>query len=277
MPTQRGNGPARGHLCWGYRRRAEFVARARDFLAAGLAAGEQVLYVAPGDEASLIAQLRETGQFDAGLRRGAVRVSSVDSTYTTGTVVDPAGQVRLYAAATEAALAAGFTGLRVAADATSLVRTPAQLDAFARYEHLVDRYMAGHPMSAMCGYDLAELGEDTVAQLACMHPVAHEGATPFHLHGHAGAGNVAALAGELDAAVRRLWPLALERADLRATPGPIAIDADDLGFIDHRSLFDVADYAERHDKTVVLRTRLTTPARLLELFDLTGIRVEGVS
>ncbi|MFJ9779606.1 MEDS domain-containing protein [Amycolatopsis sp. NPDC101161] len=277
MPTQPVRGPARGHVCWGYRRRAEFVARARDFLAAGLAAGERVLYVAPGDEALLIAQLRETGQFDVGLRRGAVLVSSVDSTYTTGTVVDPAGQVRLYAAATEEALAAGFTGLRVAADATSLVRTPAQLDAFARYEHLVDRYMAAHPMSAMCGYDLTELGGDVVAQLACMHPVAHAGATPFHLHGHARAGNVAALAGELDSAVRELWPLALERADLRAVPGPIAIDAHRLGFIDHRSLFDVADYAERHATTVVLRTRLTTPARLLELFDLAGVRVEGES
>ncbi|SEF19999.1 MEDS: MEthanogen/methylotroph, DcmR Sensory domain [Amycolatopsis pretoriensis] len=277
MPTQRGSGPVRGHVCQGYRRRAEFTARARDFLAAGLAAGERVLYVAPGDEATLIAQLRETGRFDAGLRRGAVLVSSVDSTYTTGTVVDPAGQVRLYAAATEEALAAGFTGLRVAADATSLVRTPAQLDAFARYEHLVDRYMAAHPMSAMCGYDLTELGDDAVAQLACMHPVAHEGATPFHLHGHAGAGTVAALAGELDSAVRRLWPLALERADLRAAPGLIAIDAGDLGFMDHRSLFAVADYAERHAKTVVLRTRLTTPGRLLGLFDLTGVRVEGVS
>lgn len=253
MPTQPVRGPARGHVCWGYRRRAEFVARARDFLAAGLAAGERVLYVAPGDEAFLTAQLRETGQFDAGLRRGAVQVSPVGSTYSTGTVADPAGQVRLYAAATEEALAAGFTGLRVAADATSLVRTPAQLDAFARYEHLVDRYMAAHPMSAMCGYD--------------MHSVARAGATPFHPHGHARAGNVAAPAGELGSAVRELWPV----------PGPIAIDAHRLGFIDHRSLFDVAGYAERHDTTVVLRTRLTTPARLLELFDLTGVRVERAS
>ncbi|WP_410574308.1 MEDS domain-containing protein [Amycolatopsis sp. cmx-4-61] len=61
---------------------------------------------------------------------GAVQVASVDATYTTGTVVDPAGQVELYATATAEALAAGFTGFRVAAEATSLVRTPAQLDAF---------------------------------------------------------------------------------------------------------------------------------------------------
>ncbi|MFF1611490.1 hypothetical protein ACFVYA_27210 [Amycolatopsis sp. NPDC058278] len=33
-------------------------------------------------------------------------------------------------------------------------------------------------------------------------------------------------------------------------------------------------YAERHATTVVLRTRLSTPARLVELLDLTGVRVE---
>ncbi len=136
--------------------------------------------------------------------------------------------------------------------------------------------MATHPMSAMCGYDLGELGDEAVAQLACMHPRAHQGATPFHLHGHARDGSTAALEGDLDMEARRLWPLALERADLRPTAGRVVIDAAELGFIDHRSLTAVADYAERNATEVVLRTRLSTPARLLELLDLTGVRVERV-
>ncbi|KDN21815.1 MEDS domain-containing protein [Amycolatopsis rifamycinica] len=278
-PTKRTGTPspaARHHVCWGYRRPAEFVAEAREFLAEGLAVGERVLYVAPGDQSFLEAQLRTDGRFDEGLRRGAVQVASVDATYTTGTVVDPAGQVELYATATAEALAAGFSGFRVAADATSLVRTPAQLDAFARYEHLVDRFMATQPMSAMCGYDLAELGGDAVAQLACMHPRAHEVATPFHLHGHTRDGSAAALEGELDMEARQLWPLALERADLRPTAGATVIDAAGLGFIDHRSLSALADYAGRRGTEVVLKTRLSTPARLVELLDLTGVRVERV-
>jgi ABC-type transporter Mla MlaB component len=267
---------AHDHVCWGYRRPAEFAATAVKFLAEGLAAGERVLYVAPGDQSFLQGQLRTAGLFDASPRRDAVQVASVDATYATGTVVDPAGQVALYATATADALAAGFTGLRVAAEATSLVRTPAQLDAFARYEHLVDRFMATHPMSAMCGYDLAELGGEAVAELACMHPRAHESAALFHLHGHARVGSAAALEGELDMEARRLWPLALERADLRPTAGTTVIDAAGLGFIDHRSLFALADYAERRGTEVVLKTRLSTPARLLELLDLTGVRVERV-
>ncbi|MGW4063179.1 MEDS domain-containing protein [Amycolatopsis sp. NPDC004747] len=266
--------PARDHVCRGYRGRGNFVAHAQEFLAEGLAAGERVLYVAPGDEAVLTGQLRADERCDEGLARGAVQVASVEAAYATGAVVDPAGQVERYAAATSDALAAGFTGLRVAADATSLVRTPAQVDAFARYEHLVDHYMAGHPMSAMCGYDVAELGGDVVAQLACMHPSAHEGGSPFHLHGHARDDSAAALDGELDLESRGLWPLALERAGLRSGTGTVAIDAVGLDFVDHRSMVALAGYAERHATTVVLRTKLATPARLVELLDLTGVRVE---
>jgi ABC-type transporter Mla MlaB component len=263
------------HVCLGYRQSAEFVTAARRFLTTALAGGEQILYVGSGDETALAEQLRSAGgRFDEGLRSGAVQVASVDSTYCAGAVVDPAGQVAFYAAATEQALAAGFSGLRVAADATGLVRTPAQLDAFARYEHLVDHYMAAHPMTAMCGYDLGELGEEAVAQLACMHPRAEEVASPFHLHGHVRVEAAAALGGELDMESRRWWPLALEREDLQADTGTIAIDAVGLDFVDHHGMLAVADYAERHATTVVLRTRLSAPARLLDLLDLTSVRVE---
>ena len=119
ISTRRAGAPsstAHDHVCWGYRRPAEFAATALQCLADGLAAGERVLYVAPGDESSLEAQVRTAGLFDAGPRRGAGQVASVDATYTTGTVVDPAGQVALYATATAEALAAGF---RVAAEAAA--------------------------------------------------------------------------------------------------------------------------------------------------------------
>jgi anti-anti-sigma regulatory factor len=259
----------------GFRRRHEFAERAGEFLAEGLAAGERVLYVASGDPGALAAHLG-TRSFDEHVRRGAVQLLPVDSAYPAGTVVDPAAQVGLYATATEAALAAGYTGLRVAAEVTSLARTPAQLDAFARYEHLADRYMAAHPMTAMCGYDVGELGEQAVTELACLHSRASEGVTSFHLHGHARGGCAAALDGELDMRVRQVFPRALERADLQPAGGTIVLDAGGLTFIDHRSLLDLADYAERRAATVVLRTRLSTAARLVELLDLARVRVECV-
>ncbi|MEU4746903.1 MEDS domain-containing protein, partial [Actinosynnema sp. NPDC023658] len=185
--------------------------------------------------------------------------------------------VRTYAAATEAALAAGFTGLRVAADATPLVRTPAQLDAFARYEHLVDRYLATHPMEAMCAYDRTRLGDDVVAQIACLHPRSAEDAAPFHLHAHAPAGTSAVLDGELDLESHDLWPLALERADLPAGEDGIVIDATGLAFIDHRNLLALADHADRRGTTVVLRTPLSFPSHVLDVLGVTNVRVEHQS
>ena len=97
-------------------------------------------------------------------------------------MVDPDAQVRAYAAATGAALAADFTGLRVVAEATPLVRTPEQLDAFARYEPMIDGYMVTHPFSAMCAYDRRILDESAIAQLACLH-TSTNAPVPFRLHG----------------------------------------------------------------------------------------------
>ncbi|MGM1065683.1 MEDS domain-containing protein [Saccharothrix sp. Mg75] len=259
-----------------YEQRDEFDVRAREFLLAGLAAGERALYIAPDAPDVLVERVRATDALAEGLRRDAVRVASLEATYTAAAVVDPRTQVETYAAATEEALADGFTGLRVAADATSLVRTPAQLDAFARYEHLVDRYMATHPMSAMCAYDRAELGDDAIAQLACLHPEAGDGTSPFHLHAHAPAGAGAVLEGELDLESHELWPLALERADVPLDGGEVVIDATDLEFIDHRGLLALADHAERRGATVVLRTRLFHAAHLLRALDVRGVRVEQV-
>jgi hypothetical protein len=276
VDSARSAGPG-DHLCWRYDHHDEFVARAVEFLSDGLAAGLRVLYVAPGDVATLTTHLRAIDDLDEALRRGAVQVASLDATYPVGTVVDPVSQVRTYAAATEEALAVGFRGLRVAAEATDLIRTPAQLDAFARYEHLVDRYMARHPFSAMCSYDRREVGDDAVAQIACMHPGSNTGATPFHLHARVTGNGSVALDGEVDAMSHDLLALALERAGSHAPGDRLVIDATDLRFIDHRSLLTLAEHAERHSLTAVLRTRLSSPAQVVDVLNVRGVRVERVA
>lgn len=235
-----------------------------------------MLYVGRDAPGALARQLCTTRAFDDGVRSGAVRTASLTSTYPFEAVVDPHEQVRNYAAATEEALAAGFSGLRVAADATPLVRTAVQLDAFARYEHLVDRYMTTRPLSAMCAYSRAELGDDAIAQLACLHPWASAGATPFRLHATTDGEISAVLDGELDSGSHELWPVALERAGLRPVAGAVVIDATGLDFIDHRGLLTLADTADRLGANVVLRTRLSQPARVLELLNVTSVSVEQV-
>nr|WP_296071296.1 MEDS domain-containing protein [uncultured Actinoplanes sp.] len=259
-----------GHACWSYDDLQPFDEYARDFLRTGLAAGERVWFV-PGRRPGTTADwLRGVA---AAARPGAVRITSVEDAYVGEAAVDPAGQVAFYRAETEDALAAGFTGLRVVADVTRMIRTDLQREAFARYEYVIGRYMRTAPMRAVCAYDRLELGDGAVAELACLHEVSQAAGVTFQLH--PGATTAAAvLDGELDMSVEDLFSRALRHTDLAAADGEVTVDADGLRFIDHRSLLALQRYAEDSRMTAVLRTRLDTTARLADLLELSNVRVE---
>ena len=245
-----------GHVCLAYDSRAELETRAGDFLAAGEAAGERVHYLAVTAPARPLPFLPLGG------------------TYRVGAVVDPVEQVAAYTAATEEALAAGYTGLRVVADATPLVGTAEQLDAFARYEYRIDRYMRDHPFSAMCAYDRRQVGDAAVAQLACLHAES-TAAVPFRLHACPPGDGAAALDGELDLSADELLTATLPRADLTAGDDEVVLQAGGLTFADHRSLLRLHEYAAAHGVTIVLRGASPATGRLAELLDLPRLRVEA--
>jgi hypothetical protein len=269
----RGLGP-HDHVCWAYDDPAVFRYRAVEFVTRGVADGYRVFSVT--DDEFARAHLAGFEVIQEAVRRGAVRIDSLTQRYDAGEVIDPERQVEIYAEATDSALAAGYAGLRAVADVTRLVRTPEQLDAFARYESLIDRYMTGRPFSALCAYNRSELGEDVIAQVACLHPKANSGSTPFHLHAprDAEAGELA-LSGELDMVSRDVFPLALARVDSRTRENELVIDATGLRFLDHNSMLALADLAERREATVILRTSGLMPARLIEILDLRNVRVES--
>nr|BFE60405.1 MEDS domain-containing protein [Dactylosporangium thailandense] len=248
------------HICWTYDDPGQMHAYARSYLDAGLAAGQRAWFA---------------GLADPGWLPEGAEFVSLDSTYAAGVAVDPKAQVAAYAAATEAALAAGHTGLRVFADCTALVRTDAELDAFARYEALVDRFIAVAPMQAVCALRRAEAGARAVGELACLHPRTNAAEAPFTLRGDPHAPGAVLVSGELDSAADLLFPVALDRVEPHPEHGQIIFDAHGLRFVDHRALLHLQRYAERRDVTVVLRTSLTTAAHLVELLRLTRIRIEA--
>ena len=249
---------AHDHVCWPFHDRDDFLTQAAAFLRDGIELGQRPLYV--GRDAAAAADLGDLLDVD---------VVTTREMYGVGYVADPSVQVEEYAAATEAALAAGFTGLRVAADATDLVRTPEQRDAFIRYEHLVDRRMRSMPFSAMCAYDVGELGPDAVSELACMHPVSRTGAVPFRLHASSEAGQHASIAGEVDGMCDGLFAAALRRLPV-ASDGPVVLDASRLEFVDHRALLALG----RLSSGVVLRDAPRLAARQVALFRLDHVTVE---
>lgn len=260
------------HTCWSFDDDQSFSSYAREFLGAGLGCGEQVWY-APGPRSGGITEwLRDT----AGGRDQSVQILDPEVAYPADGVIDPVGQTAAYVAATEGALAAGFTGLRVVADATALVGTSERLDAFARYEYAIGRYMRIAPLRALCVFDRTALGDDAIAELACLHPSTNAAAVPFRMHAGATA-RVAVVHGELDIAAVDLFAAALRRADLRPARGEVVLHAEGLGFLGHHCLAVLQDYAEQRAVTVVLRTRLSTVPPMVGLLGLSRVRVETIA
>ncbi|MCE6997145.1 MEDS domain-containing protein [Saccharothrix sp. S26] len=265
------------HVCWSYDDRADIGLHVAEFLLDGLERGQRVRYVGYGNAEALTEAVLAVDGIGAALTDGAAEVTSLDAVGPGGAVIDARGQVRSYAAATDQALAAGYRGFRVATEATSLVRGPEQLTAFLHYEHLVDQYMAGHPFTALCAYDRTRLSEQVLEQLASVHPSTNLPGAGFRLHASARPGHSAQLSGEIDMFNRDVLVQVLDRVRPPAHGGRLVLDAADLTFIDHRGLIGLDAYARSRDTTLVLRTAFPGAARIADLLDLPGVRVEPVA
>lgn len=170
-------------------------------------------------------------------------------------------------------MADGYTGLRVAVDATELVRTESQREGLARYEHLIDRAIVGEPFFALCGYDGARLGIAAAAEFACLHPRISPQAASFQWWADSDADM--GLCGEIDVASVELFDLALRRTLPWLPRGRVSVNAHDLGYIDHRGLLTLERQAQRHDQRVVLHTDSPVVHRLADLMDLHAVRPRG--
>lgn len=268
-----GAGP-QDHVCWSYRGAGEMRRAIVAFLRDGIDRGLRVEYVASSDLPEMRADLAGLGDLDELIDLGVLGISPVTRRYGDDAVVVPAEQVAAYAAMTDAARADGFAGHRVAAEATALVRTHEQRDVFSRYEHLIDRYMADNPFSAMCVYDARVLGTDGLAEIACMHPLTQVRVSPFQLFATE---DGVALRGEVDLGSRDLFSRALARAIEPLDGRELVIDIRDLEFIDHRGLLAIERAAQAAGGTVVLRGDSAVVGPLVAMLDLRSVRVEDTA
>jgi MEDS: MEthanogen/methylotroph, DcmR Sensory domain/STAS domain len=262
----RGRGP-HDHLCWAYDDPASYDRHAAMFLAEGLAAGQRIWLMTGrgGDTAAEIIP-----GFAGAIRDGAAEVMSMTDLYPADGLVDPEALTDGYAAATDLALADGFSGLRIAGDGTHFLTGPAQVDAFVRFEHLVDRLMIERPFAAVCGFDRGRVDDATLTAVAAVHPLVNADLTPVRVY--AGDG-YRVLAGELDWASRDTFPTLLARTDTAAA-GRVILDVSELRFVDHRSLLAIEAYAYTYDRRVVLRGGRPPLLRLLDLLTVDRIQAE---
>jgi len=231
-----------GHACWIFDQQHEFVEAALEYLTDGLRAEQRIVYVGSEpveEQRELLAPLGDVGGM---IDKGALQLFELTNLYESGKPVDPEVRVAVYLAATDAAVADGYTGLRVAAQATDLVAGPHAREAHLRWESIADRYIATHPLSAFCGYRRGALPEQLLCDLAAVHPASNEGhpAVPFHLFSDSG--NVV-LAGEVDTFSApdfdRLLELACDGGE------QVSLDLGELDFIDHHGLARLAAHTQR--------------------------------
>jgi anti-anti-sigma regulatory factor len=263
------------HLCWVHGDGWDHRPRLTGFFLEGLERGLQVAYLGAGN----VAELREylDRLIDAGplLTREALRIISFEEIYQAGEPVVPAEVMKKYAAATQEALDGGYRGLRISADVTDLVRAPEQQDAFARFEFLLERYSARHPLSALCEYRL-ELG-DAVTQFACMHAAVPAGLTPFQVF--ACDDGAVGLLGEFDAVCQAAFDRALQSIQPAPDDSRLIFDMSAVRFMDHRALLALGSYAQKCPVPVVVRSMprvVRRVARLLGLEHLGSVRTGGL-
>lgn len=263
------------HVCWPFRRDADAVAVAVAYVAEGLAGQERVAYVGEGGPDELRHDLDGVPALDDELDRGRLQLVPMNTLPGSDASVDPAVELPLLAAMTENALAAGYRALRVFARGTGRVRDPARRAQQVRYEHLIDRFCLEHPLVMLCAYDAAALGNSAVAELACVHALAHEALSPFQVRAARLAD--AALAGNVDVFCTDQLEQTLQQIGIATSGATVVVDATGLEFMDVRGLLTLDRYAAASDAIMVLRSPPTVVTRLANLVDLIALRVEGTT
>ncbi|WP_250442571.1 MEDS domain-containing protein [Actinotalea sp. C106] len=246
LTTATGRSPG-DHVCWWFRGLEEYAQTAREYIREGLDSRQLVAFtkVTPtGLEHTIVSDVAQVGR-PADHGRLVLNDSQVPARR-----MSPTSAPSEFDRMTRAAVADGYTGLRVLTDVNDLVRTPDGLRQWIRTEHLIDRYAVDHPLTILCGYDVDDVGEQTVAEAARVHPLTRGALSPFLVRAADTRGGLA-LVGEVDrASAANLWGALMAIGP--EIPSRVTLDMSEVEFIDHSSLMAVDRAAHSLDVTVTL-------------------------
>lgn len=279
----RGCGFQRGdHVCWTYGSEHEHCRVLSDYFCDGASAGEKLVYVAPDrQQARLLEYLSNAGERPHILiRRGQLVLADVDGAHVRDGRFNPTERLRQYEADVGQALEEGFSGLRVAGEAASVVRHPAVNGAWAGFELRADLMAARLPFVGLCGYDLRDCDGIDLEVVKAVHTrEIHDGSSEapmFRLH--ATPGGALTLEGEVD-----LTCASTVAELLRSTQADIdelRVDVSRLAFIDVAGMRELALTAAAASGRAVSRICGASPMfrkmwALLELDKLDGVQLNG--
>ena len=187
------------HIGWVFSGAEEFAALAKPFLDEGAALGEKLMFVAENPEDDAFVGLTD------GYDPAAVQVASISDVYGASGVVDAQSQRATFAGAMAEALADGYSGIRVAADNSTLVGDPERIEAWIRWELVADRLIAENHVTGLCAFNRDRVDVDMLRHLSTLHPLSSSDfpAPQFRLFVDDGS---LCIEGEVDSfAVEHLW------------------------------------------------------------------------
>jgi hypothetical protein len=225
------------HVAWYGDGTADLYALAAAALAAGARRREKLMFVAEDPDAELLARI---GDLDGLLDSAQLEVVAIADVYGDWNTFDAATQLRTFEEVLAGALADGYTGIRVVADNTPLVREGE--DSFRRWlawEQLTDDFQANCAVTGICYFDRGALSVERQGDLAALHPVRSASSVepPFTLFAD---DDAVALSGTLDvfsaAQFRRLLGAGMDGR-------PFVLDMSEADFADHRAVLALNDAA----------------------------------
>lgn len=255
------------HVCWPFHGTDDLVAAARPYVLEGLTRHERVAFCTIGAAGMQRAVVTDVAQVRRPLNvhQPVLTPLSAEPGWTPST-----SPVVAFGRMTEAALAEGYAGLRIFTDATDAARDPGVRHRWLHWEHLLDRYSLGHPLTVLCGYDAADLGEEIVAEVACVHRMT--GGTPCSFLLGATGNGALALSGEVDRESAALLHHAVV-VIAAATSGRVVLDLSEHAFLDHTGLAALDRAAQDLDTRIDLVGVSPLTALLVDAFGFAGLSV----
>jgi hypothetical protein len=159
------------HLCAIYLNHRERDDVLLPYLQDGLARGDKCLVaISEADSANLLARI--IGDFDvpASVASGQLEVrTSTDPVLQPGQVATQVA-IAFWDTKVRAALAEGYTLVRLGAEATWWIPQMSGIDELIRYESELNRFVGRYPQSILCMYELSQLDGSVVIELLKVHP-----------------------------------------------------------------------------------------------------------
>lgn len=162
------------HLCLIHENAAERMAAIIPFVRQGLARGECFFYIADDRTAQRVLDaLAAAGvEVDRERQRGALSLLTKRETYLWSGEFDPEAMVGLMRRTTGAALADGFSGLRVTVEMTWALGPEAGCDRLIEYEALLNHFLPGGRILAICQYNRRRFAPRVIRDVLRTHPIA---------------------------------------------------------------------------------------------------------